>query len=92
MTNKAYGIDIAEEADFNAVSGNAVGTTLATGSSIGIGPPVNLGNASDGIFLEGVSGNTIGGVNTLDSQGQISILGGNVVSGNGQDRHPRPGE
>ena len=71
-------------ADSNVVSGNAMGTTLATGSCIGIGPPVNLGNASDGIFLLNSSGNTIGGADQLDPQGNITLLGGNVVSSNGQ--------
>ena len=42
---------------------------------------------SDGILVGSSSANTIGGVNQLDSQGQISTgaLGGNVVSGNGQN-------
>ena len=76
--------------DFNLISGNAVGTTLfTTGSEIGIGPPPNLGNDEDGILVGSSSANTIGGVNTLNSQGQISILGGNlggnVVSGNEQN-------
>jgi hypothetical protein len=84
VANQNYGIEISPEADFNAVSGNAVGSTLATGSSIGIGPPVNLGNASDGIFLSDASGNTIGGADQINASGQISLMGGNVVSSNGQ--------
>ena len=83
VANGDSGIDVLFGSDFNVISGNAVGTTLATGSSIGIGPPVNLGNAADGILLANVSANTIGGANQIDSQGNISLLGGNVVSSNG---------
>jgi hypothetical protein len=82
--NQNNGIEISGSSDFNVVSGNAIGTTLFAGSVIGIGPPVNLGNAADGIAVENSSGNTIGGVTLLDSTGHISSLVGNVVSGNVQ--------
>ena len=84
VANQNNGIEISPEADFNAVSGNAVGTTLASGSFIGIGPPVNLGNESNGIFLNDASANTIGGADQIDAKGNITLLGGNVVSSNGQ--------
>ena len=83
VANQDSGI-ILSGADSNVVSGNAMGTTLAKGSSIGIGPPVNLGNASDGILLLNSSANTIGGADQLDATGNIALLGGNVVSSNGQ--------
>jgi hypothetical protein len=76
------GIELSAGSDGNSVLGNAVGTTLATGSSIGIGPPVDLGNSNDGIFLASSSANTIGGANQLDSSGQFAVRGGNVASGN----------
>ena len=81
VANDNNGIDIA--GDSNVVSGNAVGTTLASGSSIGIGPPVNLGNSMDGIAVSNSSGNTIGGADQIGTEGNITLLGGNVVSGNG---------
>jgi hypothetical protein len=84
VANGNDGIEINSGSDFNVVSGNAVGTTLATGSSIGIGPPVNLGNASEGISVVNSSGNTIGGTDQLDAKGNITLRGGNVVSSNGQ--------
>ena len=82
VANGGYGINLSSGSADNLVSGNAVGTTLATGSSIGIGPPVNLGNASGGINLSQTSGNTIGGVNAV-SQGAFTQFAGNVSSGNG---------
>jgi hypothetical protein len=82
--NQNNGVEIFGSSDINVISGNAIGTTLVTGSGIGIGPPVNLGNAADGISVEGSSANTIGGLTVLDSTGHVSSLGGNVVSGNGQ--------
>ena len=84
LRTRTTGSRSVREADFNAVSGNAVGTTLASGSFIGIGPPVNLGNESNGIFLNDASANTIGGADQIDAKGNITLLGGNVVSSNGQ--------
>ena len=76
------GIVVSDGSDSNLISGNAVGTTLFTGSEIGIGPPVDLGNKDDGIKVSSSSANTIGGANQLDSSGQFTVRGGNVVSGN----------
>ncbi len=61
VANQDNGIEISGFSDSNVISGNAIGTTLATGSGIGIGPPVNLGNATDGILVSNSSANTIGG-------------------------------
>ena len=83
VSNKNNGIEISFGADFNSVSGNAVGTTLVPSSFIGIGPPVNLGNGSNGIYLNDVSANTIGGADEI-AAGNITLLGGNVVSSNSQ--------
>ena len=82
VRNQNYGVEISIESDFNVVSGNAIGTTLAAGNEIGTGPPVNLGNFQYGISVTDSSGNTIGGVTQVNSQGQISQFGGN--SGFGQ--------
>ena len=82
--NQNNGIDISASSDFNSISGNAIGTTLFAGSEIIIGPPPNLGNFPSGIVVSNSSANTIGGLTLVDSQGKISQLGGNVVSGNAQ--------
>ncbi len=81
VANGNDGINIQQGSDNNLVSGNAVGTTLTPSASIGIGPPVNLGNAQEGIAVSGSSGNTIGGVNIV-SQGQFTQFAGNLSSGN----------
>ena len=82
VANGGYGINICQASDSNLISGNAVGTTLASGSEIGISAPVNLSNGQSGIEVNSSSGNTVGGVNTV-SQGQFVQFGGNVSSGNG---------
>ena len=64
VSNQSNRIEIGGSSDSNVISGNAIGTTLSTGSGIGIGPPVNLGNAAMESSVSSSSANTIGGVNS----------------------------
>ncbi len=73
--NAAQGIVLKFLASGNLIQANAIGTTLATGGGIGLGPG-NLGNGGDGIGLISSSSNTIGGT---------AAGAGNVISGNAGD-------
>ena len=75
VANTEDGIDVINGSDFNLISGNAVGTTLFTGSEIGSGPSPNLGNGNDGILVASSSANTIGGATELEFPGQRQHAG-----------------
>ena len=71
-SNRRGGIDLTSFASGNLIQANAIGTTLAVGNGIGLGPG-NLGNGSDGIAMLSASSNTVGGT---------AAGAGNVISGN----------
>ncbi len=58
----------------NLVIGNLLGTS-ANGSRA-------VSNAQDGITISSSSGNTVGGANTLNSDGTFATMTGNLLSGN----------
>jgi parallel beta-helix repeat protein len=85
--NTGVGISVFFGSSSNLIQGNAIGTTLDTGTMVGTGPDL-LGNGSYGIELNSSSSNTIGGkasgagnVVSHNNDNGIFILGG-VNTGN----------
>lgn len=75
--NQGNGISLrGPSATGNVLQGNVVGLSVN-----GRRP---LGNLLNGIFVQNAPGNTIGGVNTLNADGTIRALVGNVISANNQ--------
>jgi hypothetical protein len=72
--NTGNGVHVSDGATRNSIEGNLIGTD-ATGA-------VAIGNAANGVFLDGVPGNVVGGVNTVPSSLTAGNGAGNVISGN----------
>ncbi len=71
--NGGDGVEIAGTASGNAIQGNFIGTKIN-----GDAP---LGNAENGIFINGAANNTIGLRPTGDSDGARNIISGNTKNG-----------